>query len=128
MEQGLAAQRRGDFKAAGTFLTEAETFAGRSPAPDLMLPDVYANKAALYLSQARLSEAQDVLLAALEIDQRVGNKRSESNDLNMLGLVSEHLGDADTARVYHTKALRGCPGSPAGQGSPGRHGQPRRTT
>jgi CHAT domain-containing protein/Flp pilus assembly protein TadD len=105
MEQGLAAQRRGDFEAAGTFLAEAETFAGRSPARDLMLPDVYANKAALCLSQARLSEAQDALLAALEIDQRVGNKRSESNDLNMLGTVSEDLGDADTARVYYTQAF-----------------------
>jgi CHAT domain-containing protein/Flp pilus assembly protein TadD len=105
MEQGLAAQRRGDFEAAGTFLAEAETFAGRSPARDLLLPDVYANKAALCLSQARLSEAQDALLAALEIDQRVGNKRSESNDLNMLGLVSQHLGDTDTARVYYTRAF-----------------------
>src|SRR6185437_904688 len=72
MEQGLAAQRQGDFEAAGTFLAEAETFAGRSPARDLLLPGVYANKAALGLSRARLSEAQDALLAALEIDQRVG--------------------------------------------------------
>ena len=57
------------------------------------------------LKSQLVGEAQDALLAALEIDQRVGNKRSESNDLNMLGLVSQHLGDTDTARVYYTRAF-----------------------
>ena len=69
------------------------------------LPDVYANQARLYLGQGRLSDAQDVLFAALEIDQRVGNKRSESNDLNMLGQVYGGLGDADTSAAYLTKAF-----------------------
>ena len=81
------------------------TLAQQSPARDLHLPDVYANQASLYIDQGQLSKAQDVLLAALEIDQRIGNKRSESNDLNMLGLVYGRLGDAETSRVYLKKAF-----------------------
>jgi CHAT domain-containing protein/Flp pilus assembly protein TadD len=108
MEQGRTAKRQGDLKAAEAFLAEAETLAKKSPEHerDVTLPDVYANQASLYLSQGRLSDAQDALLAALEIDQRVGNKRNESNDLNMLGQVSEDLGETDTARAYYTKAIR----------------------
>ena len=108
MEQGRTAKRQGDFKAAEAFLAEAETLARKSPEQerDLNLPDVYANQASLYLSQGRLSDAQDALLAALEIDERVGNKRNESNDLNMLGQVSEELGETDTARAYFTKAIQ----------------------
>ena len=105
MEQGMAAQQRGDFTAAETLLAEAETLARQSPDRDRQLTDVYANQAALYLDQGRLGEAQDVLLAALDIDRRVGNKRSESNDLNMLGMVYESLGDPQLARTYLTKAL-----------------------
>jgi CHAT domain-containing protein/Tfp pilus assembly protein PilF len=108
MEQGRVAKRQGDFKAAEAFLAEAETLAEESPEQerDLNLPDVYANQASLYLSQGRLSDAQHALLAALEIDQRVGNKRNESNDLNMLGQVSGELGETDTARAYFTKAIQ----------------------
>ena len=108
MEQGRVAKRQGDFKAAEAFLAEAETLAKESPEQerDLNLPDVYANQASLYLSQGRLSDAQHALLAALKIDQRVGNKRNESNDLNMLGQVSEELGETDTARAYFTKAIQ----------------------
>jgi CHAT domain-containing protein/Tfp pilus assembly protein PilF len=105
-EQGVVAHRRGDFKAAETFFAEAETLAKQSPLRDLYLPDVYANQASMYMDQGQLSKAQDVLLAALEIDQRVGNKRSESNDLNMLGLVHGSLGDTETSRVYLTKAFK----------------------
>jgi CHAT domain-containing protein/Tfp pilus assembly protein PilF len=104
-EQAVVAQRRGDFKAAETLLAEAETLAQESPARDLLLPDTFANQASLYLDQGELSKAQDVLLAALEMDQRTGNKRSESNDLNMLGLVYGRLGDADTSKVYLRKAF-----------------------
>ena len=104
-EQGVVAHSRGDFKAAEAFLAEAETLAQQSPLRDLYLPDVYANQASLYIDQGQLSKAQDVLLAALEIDQRVGNKRSESNDLNMLGLVYGSLGDRETSRVYLEKAF-----------------------
>ena len=108
MEQGRVAKRQGDFKAAEAFLAEAETLAKESPEQerDLNLPDVYANQASLYLSQGRLSDAQRALLAALEIDQRVGNKRNESNDLNMLGQVSEELGETATALAYFTKAIQ----------------------
>ena len=108
MEQGRTAKRQGDFKAAAAFLAEAETLAKKSPEQqrDLNLPDVYANQASLYLSQGRLSDAQHALLAALEIDQRVGNKRNESNDLNMLGQVSAELGETDTAHAYFTKAIQ----------------------
>ena len=104
-EQGVVAHSRGDFKAAEAFLAEAETLAQQSPLRDLYLPDVYANQASLYIDRGQLSKAQDVLLAALEIDQRVGNKRSESNDLNMLGLVYGSLGDRETSRVYLEKAF-----------------------
>ena len=105
-EQGVVATSRGDFKAAEAFLAEAATLAQQSPLRDLQLPDVYANQASLYMYQGQLSRAQDVLLAALEIDQRVGNKRSESNDLNMLGLVYGSLGDTETSRVYLEKAFK----------------------
>ena len=104
-EQGVVAHSRGDFKAAEAFLAEAATLAQQSPLRDLYLPDVYANQASLYIDQGQLSKAQDVLLAALEIDQRVGNKRSESNDLNMLGLVYGSLGDRETSRAYLERAF-----------------------
>lgn len=103
-EQGVLAHRRGDFAAAEVHFTEATQFAQRSPAQDLMLPDVYANHAALLMDQGRLSDAKDILLRALEVDQRVGHERNESNDLNMLGLVSMRLGDPGTAHVYFTRA------------------------
>jgi CHAT domain-containing protein/Tfp pilus assembly protein PilF len=86
-------------------LAEAEELAKESPARDLILTDVFANQASLYMDEGKLSEAQNALYAGLEIDQRVGNKRSESNDLNMLGLVYRRLGDSDTARVYLEKAF-----------------------
>ena len=105
-EQGVVAQSRGDFKAAEAFLAEAETLAQQSPLRDLQLPDVFANQASLYIDQGQLSKAQEVLLAALEIDRRTGNKRSESNDLNMLGLVHGSLGDTQTSRVYLEKAFK----------------------
>ena len=104
MEQGVTAKERGDFKAAEAFLAEAETLSREVGARDL-LTDVFANQASLYLDQGRLSSAQDVLLAALELDQRLGYKREESNDLNMLGLVYERLGDAGTSRAYFTRAF-----------------------
>jgi CHAT domain-containing protein/Tfp pilus assembly protein PilF len=105
MEQGMAAQQRGDFAAAETLLAEAETLARQSPEHDRQLTDVFANQAALYLHQGRLGEAQDVLLRALDIDRRAANKRGESNDLNMLGLVYESLGDMQASRAYLTKAF-----------------------
>lgn len=105
MEQGMAAHKRGDFTGAEALLAEAQELAKESPARDLILTDVFANQASLYLDQGRLSDAQNALYAALEIDQRVGNKRSESNDLNMLGLVYKQLGDPDTGQVYLRKAF-----------------------
>jgi CHAT domain-containing protein/Tfp pilus assembly protein PilF len=105
-EQGVLAHRRGDFNAAEAFFAEAETLAKQSPLRDLYLPDVYANQASMYMDQGQLSKAQEVLLAALDIDQRVGNQRSESNDLNMLGLVHGSLGDTETSRAYLEKAFK----------------------
>jgi CHAT domain-containing protein/Flp pilus assembly protein TadD len=105
MEEGRAAEARGDFNAADSSLAEAEVLARNSPDCDLILPDVFANQASVFLSQGRFSDAQNTLLAALEIDQRVGNRRNESNDLNMLGLIYKNLGDLDTARAYLTKAF-----------------------
>src|SRR5215831_7100571 len=105
-EQGVAAHRRGDFKAAEAFFAEAETLAKQSPLRDVYQPDVYANQASLFMDDGQLSKAQEVLLAALEIDHRVGNKRSESNDLNMLGLVHGSLGDTETSRAYLTNAFK----------------------
>jgi tetratricopeptide (TPR) repeat protein len=106
MEQGRVTLQRGDFAAAEKFLAEAETLAMQSPERDRQLTDVFANQADLYLKQGQFGKAQDVLLRALEIDRRVGNKRGESNDLNMLGMVYETLGDAQTSRAYLTKALQ----------------------
>ena len=118
MEQGMAAHKRGDFTDADTLLAEAEELAKESPARDLILTDVFANQASLYLDQGRLSDAQNALHAALEIDHRVGNKRSESNDLNMLGMVYKSLGDPGTAQAYLRKAFEvayeaGLPGEAA---------------
>ena len=103
MEQGMAANQRGDLADAGALLAEAAELARQSEDTDL-LTDVFANQAALYIDQGRLSEAQDVLYAALEADQRTGNERAESNDLNMLGQLYKQLGDAATAQVYLRKA------------------------
>ncbi len=103
--QAYLARSRGDFDAAEGFYSDVAAFAAHSPARDLLLPDVYANQAAIYLEQGKLGDAQQALAAALEIDQRVGNKRSESNDLNMLGLVAKRRGDADTAKAYFLKAF-----------------------
>jgi CHAT domain-containing protein/TPR repeat protein len=104
MEQGMAAHRRGDLAAAESLLAEAAELARQSEDSDLLLTDVFANQAALYIDQGRLSQAQDVLYAALEADQRAGNKRAESNDLNQLGQLYEKLGDTATAQVYLRKA------------------------
>ena len=103
--QAYLARAEGDFASAAQFYEQAADLAARSPACDLLLPDVYANRAAIYLETGELGDAQEVLLKALEIDQRVGNARSESNDLNMLGLVSKHRGDGETARAYFLKAV-----------------------
>ena len=104
-EQGMAAQERGDLQAAEALFADAETLARQSPVRDFILTDVLDNQADLYTQQGRLSDAQDVLLAALEIDQRLGNKVGEFNDLNKLGVIYGDLGDADTSRAYLTKAL-----------------------
>jgi CHAT domain-containing protein/Tfp pilus assembly protein PilF len=103
--QAYLARARGDFAAAGAFYSDAAALAARSPVPDLLLPDVYANQAAIYLEQGKLGAAQEILLTALDLDQRVGNKRNESNDLNMLGLVAKRRGDAETAKAYYLKAF-----------------------
>jgi CHAT domain-containing protein/Tfp pilus assembly protein PilF len=105
MEQGLHARDGGDFAAAERLLIEGEAFAEKSPARELQLPEMYANRASVYLEQGRFSDAQDLLLKALDVDQKLGNSRSESNDLNMLGLVYRGLGDDETARAYLTKAF-----------------------
>ena len=105
MEQALHAKLRGDFAAAEEALLEGEALAADSPARDLLLTDMHANRAGVYMDQGRYSQAQDVLLAALEIDRRIGNKRAESNDLNMLGLVYQGLKDEDTARAYLARAF-----------------------
>ena len=105
LAQAYLARARGDFAAAEAFYSDAAALAACSPARDLLLPDVYANQAAIYLEQGKLGDAQKALMTALEFDQRVGNKRSESNDLNMLGLVAKRRGDADTAKAYFLKAF-----------------------
>jgi CHAT domain-containing protein len=103
--QAFVARRRGDFSAAEGLYAQAADFAARTPLPDMLLSDIYANQAAVYMETGRLGEAQDILLKALEVDQRTGNKRGESNDLNMLGLVSKRRGDAETAKAYLVKAF-----------------------
>lgn len=104
-EQGNIARERGDFATAEARYAQAAALAEKSPASDALLTTVYANQAAVYMDQGKLGHAQDVLLAALEIDQRTGSKDSESNDLNMLGLVAKRRGDADTAKSYFLKAF-----------------------
>src|SRR5712692_1007024 len=49
--QAYLARARGDFAAAEAFYSDAAALAARSPARDLLLPDVYANQAAIYLEQ-----------------------------------------------------------------------------
>jgi CHAT domain-containing protein/tetratricopeptide (TPR) repeat protein len=104
-EQGNIARVRGDFATAEALYVQAEALAEKSPARDLLVTTVYANRAAVHMDQGRLGDAQDALLTALEIDQRIGSKDSESNDLNMLGLVAKRRGDADTAKAYFLKAF-----------------------
>src|SRR5712691_1585995 len=104
-EQGNIARAGGDFAAAEAFYAQAAALAENSPARDVLITTVYANQAAVYLDQGRLGDAQDALLAALEVDRRTGSKDSESNDLNMLGLVAKRRGDADTAKAYFLKAF-----------------------
>ena len=75
MEQGMAAHKRGDFTDADTLLAEAEELAKESPARDLILTDVFANQASLYLDQGRLSDAQNALHAALALPARPQHAR-----------------------------------------------------
>ncbi len=105
MEKALVERQRGEFDHADDLFAEAEVVGRRSSASELVVPDVLANRAGLCLERDRLSQAQDLLLAALEIDQRVGNDRSQANDLNMLGLVYQRLGDRDTAQAYFIRSL-----------------------
>jgi tetratricopeptide (TPR) repeat protein len=103
--QAFLARRRGDFSAANELYVEAAEFAARSPLHDMLLTDIYANQAAVYLETGRLGEAQEVLLKGLEVDRRSGNKLGESNDLNMLGLVGKRRSDAETAKAYLVEAF-----------------------
>jgi CHAT domain-containing protein/TolA-binding protein len=104
-EQAALSQLGGDYIEAESLLAAAEALAREGPAAELQLPDVYANQAKLYLSLARLREAQQVLFKALEIDRRVGNDTSIVNDLNMLGTLYGRLGDVETARAYLEESL-----------------------
>jgi len=105
LEQGIHARERGDFETAEQMFIDAEALAEKSPAADLELPDIYSNRAGLYMDQGRYGEALDSLTAALAIDRRVDNLRSVSNDLNMLGMVYQRLGDTDTATAYLEEAF-----------------------
>jgi tetratricopeptide (TPR) repeat protein len=105
VEEGICAIQRGDLKSADALTAEAARLVEHSPARDVLRTDIYAAQATLLMDRGRLGEARDVLLTALSIDQRVGNRRSESNDLNMLGLVFKLLGDDTTAQDYLRKAF-----------------------
>jgi CHAT domain-containing protein/tetratricopeptide (TPR) repeat protein len=104
--QAYMTRASGDFAAAENFYSDAAALAAHSPARDVLLPDIYANQASIYMEQGKLGDAQKILVTALELDQRRRNKRSESNDLNMLGLVAKRRGDAETAKAYFQRAFK----------------------
>jgi CHAT domain-containing protein/Tfp pilus assembly protein PilF len=99
------AELAGNFAEAENLLAQARVHCVDSPAADLIVPDILANQASLYMHQGRLGRAQDALLEALDIDNQTGNQRNIANDLNMLGLVYEQLGDVQTARSYLERSL-----------------------
>ncbi|MFG1617036.1 CHAT domain-containing protein [Nonomuraea wenchangensis] len=100
LEQGIAAQRTGDFDHADALLEESRRLVSGTGAADLHVPDVLVNQAAGHLALGRPEQAKRLLLAALETDERIGNVRGRAHELNMLGLVSLQLGDLDTARAH----------------------------
>ena len=102
--QGFLAQADGDYPAAERFFEQAADLSEGHPLGEFDRSDIYANQAGVYLMLGKLGKAQQVTLKALELDQRLGNARGESNDLNVLGLISQQRGDDETARAYFAKA------------------------
>ena len=106
LEQARAAQTEGDLPRAETLLIQASDAASASAARDLLLNDILANLAGVYLSQGKLKEALDAATRAVEIDRSTGNRPALSNDLNLVGLIYKEQGDQATARLYLQEALQ----------------------
>jgi CHAT domain-containing protein/Tfp pilus assembly protein PilF len=106
LEQAHAAQTEGDLPRAETLLIQAAEAASASVARDVLLNDILANLASVYLSQGKLKEALVAGMKAVEIDRSTGNQPALSNDLNVVGLIYQEQGDQATARLYLEEALK----------------------
>ncbi|HEX8690959.1 MAG TPA: CHAT domain-containing protein [Longimicrobium sp.] len=105
MEQGIVATQAGEFAAAERHLREAERMTEGERWAPVLLSDILANLAALYLEQGKLEAARETLARAIDLDRRTGNVRALSNDLNLLALVYQTSGDLETADAYLREAL-----------------------
>ena len=69
-----------------------------------MMSDILANRAAVYMDQGRLEEAQTALTEAIGYDAKTQDPRTLSSNLNMLGQIYVATADYKTARIYLTRA------------------------
>jgi CHAT domain-containing protein len=105
LEQGIVERDHGQFSEADRYLREAETEARNEQSGFLILSDVLANLATLYLCQGKLEEAQTKLSEAVEIDRKYNIYGRLANDLNLLGILYSQMGDHATAALYWEEAL-----------------------
>ncbi|MDJ0754976.1 MAG: tetratricopeptide repeat protein [Ardenticatenaceae bacterium] len=63
------------------------------------------NRALILQERGRLTEAQTLLLRALDDFERTGNKRGISSTLHNLGIISQHQSNMENAALYFEEAL-----------------------
>jgi CHAT domain-containing protein len=103
-EKAIIAKRTGNIKLAVQLLEQALAEA-RKDVPTA-LSDVLANLASALNEEGKIEEAQTLLLEAVELDEKNGDARGLSSDLNMLGLLYLNSGDQATAQLYLSRAAR----------------------
>jgi CHAT domain-containing protein len=103
-EKAIIAKRTGNIKLAVQLLEQAVAEA-RKNVPTT-LSDVLANLASALMEEGKIEEARTLLLEAVELDEKDGNARGLSSDLNMLGLLYLNSGDQATAQLYLSRAAR----------------------
>jgi tetratricopeptide (TPR) repeat protein len=101
-EKAIIAKRTGNIKLAVQVLEQAVVEARRNV--PTALSDVLANLASALQEEGKIEEAQSLLLEAVELDEKNGDARGLSSDLNMLGMLYSNSGDLATAQLYFSRA------------------------